>query len=336
MTKKKWIVVAIAAILLVVSGMSRLGLHDDGAGEGFLDQYNPAHYLFASSEAYIEVLEPGDSDSGILVLPVHGVIGVDGEGYNHELLLTAIESAKTDPSVQAILLDIDSPGGSVYHTHELYTALMEVKEERDLPVYASMGSVAASGGYYLAMAADQVFASPESLTGSIGVIMSQLDLSELMDEFGVKEKVIKSGEMKDIMSPSREMTQAEEDLLQSYVDESFDAFVAVVDQGRDNLNEEEIRDLADGRIFSGRQAQREGLIDELGFFKDALAQLRQDQGLEEAEVYSFVQDDPFDLFGNFPFFKNDDLDLVSQLEELDQAQGLSLDYLWKGGLSNGQ
>lgn len=340
MNKKKWLVVGIAIVLLVVSGISQIGLTYDGSEdkESAFESWNPYALLLGNQEMMAEVIEPGDPSQRILVLPIEGQIGLEGTGYNHELLLSAVEQAEQDESIQAIMLDIDTPGGAVYHTHELYTALVDLKESADIPIYASMGSTAASGGYYLSVAADHIYAGPETLTGSIGVILSNFDVSGFMENHGIEQNVIKSGDMKDILSATREMTDEEMEVLQSYIDESFDSFIAAIDQGRDNLSEDEIRDLADGRIYSGRQAAEAGLIDDVGYFKEALDHLRETEGLEDAEVFQFVVDEPFSLFPGFPFAKNKDSDtnLPSLIQHVEDAQRMSIDYRWEGAPAYGR
>src|SRR5699024_7994229 len=153
-----------------------------------------------------------------------------------------------DETIEAVLLKVDSPGGGVYETAQIYKRLMEVKE-LDKPIYVSMGNMAASGGYYAAMPAEKIFATTSTITGSIGVIMESINYSELAEEYGVKFNTIKSGKHKDIMSASREMTDEEHDILQSMIDEMYGEFVDVVSEGRD-MDEKTVRKLADGRIYT--------------------------------------------------------------------------------------
>lgn len=337
MNKKRWIVVGIAIILIVVSGMSSIGLMPE-TEDISLDSFNPYSLLLGAQEPTPEVIEEGNSAERILVLPIEGQIGLEGSGYNHEAILSSIEQASSDETIKAILLDIDTPGGAVYHTHEVYAELLELKEQTTIPIYATMGSMAASGGYYVSMAADSIYASPHTITGSIGVIMSNFDVSGLMEDYGIKENVIKSGEMKDLLSSTREMTDDEETVLQAYIDESFTGFLNVVEAGRPNLSRSDVEELSDGRIYSGQQALEEGLIDNLGYFKDALSDLREQEGLMDAEVFQFVTNDPFNFLGGFPFGigqsrKNEVPSLINDLEE---AQSISIEYIWEGAPSYGK
>lgn len=180
-----------------------------------------------------------------------------------------IKSLSSRGDVKAIVLDINSPGGSVGAVQELYQAIHRVREENKKPVVALVGDVAASGGYYLAAACDRIVAHPGSLVGSIGVIFNTMDAQQLLAKIGLKTDPVKSGKMKDIGSPARAMTKEERELLQGLIDDAFGQFLQAVSKGR-GLPEERIRPLADGRIFSGRQAMQLGLVDQLGDSQDAL------------------------------------------------------------------
>lgn len=171
--------------------------------------------------------------------------------------------------VKAIVLDINSPGGSVGAVQELYSNILRVRREKKLPVVAVFGDVAASGGYYIAAACDKVIAHPGSLTGSIGVIFSVQNFEGLLGKVGVKVDPVKSGKHKDIGSPARPMTPEERKILQSLIDDAYDQFTVAISSGR-NLPIERVRELADGRIYSGRQALEAGLVDALGDTQDAL------------------------------------------------------------------
>ncbi len=172
--------------------------------------------------------------------------------------------------VKAIVLDINSPGGSVGAVQELHSAIRRVREEKKKPVVALLGDVAASGGYYLAVGCDKVVAHPGSLLGSIGVIFNTMNVEGLLAKIGVKSQPIKSGRFKDIGSPVRPMTPEERQMLQDLIDDAYGQFFAAVLAGR-RIPEEELRTLADGRIFTGRQAKPLGLVDELGDSRDAIA-----------------------------------------------------------------
>lgn len=187
-------------------------------------------------------------------------------------VLKDLRKALTNDKVKAILLRINSPGGTVSTSQELHEAVLALKKSGK-PVVVSMGDLAASGGYYVACAADRVVANPGTLTGSIGVIMSLMNFKGLADKFGVMSVVIKSGEFKDIASPYRLMTPAEHEILQDLIMDSYDQFTTAVSEGR-KIPIETVKRIADGRIYSGRQALKLGLVDELGSYTDALTSLQ--------------------------------------------------------------
>ena len=180
-----------------------------------------------------------------------------------------------DPAVKAIVVRVNSPGGSVVASDEIYRALVEF----DRPVVVWMDEIAASGGYYIACGGDHVFAHPDTLTGSIGVISQFLNVEELLDEIGVDVVVITSGPRKDIGSPYREMTEEEQALWEGITDEIYEGFVEVVAQARD-LPLDKVRELADGSIYTGRQAQKLGLVDDVGTLDDAIAKAAELGGIE--------------------------------------------------------
>ena len=195
------------------------------------------------------------------------VIDVTGIISRSDATIELIHTYRDDPSIKAIVVRINSPGGSVAPVQEIYSELKKIEK----PIVASMGGSAASGGYYVACAADTIFANPGTLTGSIGVIMQFTQLKGLYDKVGLGHQVIKSGDFKDIGSPFREMTEQERAALQSTVDDVYNQFVDTIFEARGNhLTRDEIVELADGRIFSGNQALDSKLLDQLGNLPDAI------------------------------------------------------------------
>lgn len=209
------------------------------------------------------------------------LIGGDGIQFGDKVAVVAIEGVITDPDsiskqikeygerddIKAIVVRIDSPGGGVGPSQEIYRELKKVSAKKEVVV--SMGSVAASGGYYIAAAADKIIANPGTITGSIGVIMEFASLEDLLSKIGLKGYVIKSGEYKDIGSPFRGMKDDERKLLQGVIDDVHKQFIGIVAENR-KLNIDAVKKIADGRIFSGMQAQQIGLVDEIGNFQDAI------------------------------------------------------------------
>jgi protease-4 len=202
-------------------------------------------------------------------------------------LREALDLAADDSEVGALVLRIESPGGSVAATETLHHEIRRWREQEQRPVVAYLNGIAASGGYYVAMAADRVIAHPATVTGSIGVIMPGLGLSGLMDRFGVTDQTIKSGEYKDVGSPTHPMTAREREHLQGIVDGLYERFVEVVDDGRPGLDHEQTRALADGRLFTARQALDLGLIDAIGYVEDAVTEAERSIGAGESRVIMY-------------------------------------------------
>lgn len=333
MNKKRWIVIAIALVLLVASSLANRPASRTDTTSDWTDQQVRA-ILNADNRVREVIIEEGIKDDRIMIIPVEGIIGETNATYNHELILAAIDQIAEDETIKAVLLTIDSPGGAVYHTQEAYGRFQEALTQRDIPIYASMGSMAASGGYYYAMVADQIYAAGETITGSIGVISSYYQIDDLMDQLGVENVVYKSGELKDMMSSSRQPTSEEEQVMQDITQEMFDTFVDVVVSNRP-MDESQIRQLADGRIYTGQQAVENGLIDEIGYEKDALQTLKEDFDLEDAQVFQLASTSS-SFTSLLPFLSESDssdyADQVSKIiHQLEGLQDIKFEYRWEGG-----
>ena len=196
-----------------------------------------------------------------------GVLDLTGVIYNSRQFTDNLEHFLSYSSIKALVIRIDSPGGAVAASQEIYNAVKRAREE--IPVVVSMGNVAASGGFYAAMGADTIVANPGTTTGSIGVIAQMTVFGELMDKIGIKQEVVKSGEFKDTGSPFRETTPAERRILQEWIDDVYEQFIEAVSEERE-IPLDEVRKFADGRVFTGRQAYNLGLVDVLGDFEDAV------------------------------------------------------------------
>jgi protease-4 len=207
------------------------------------------------------------------------LVRIEGVLVDARETLDELERYAKNPSVLAVVLRIDSPGGAVVPAQEIYEAVGRLRTEHRKKVVVSMGTVAASGGYYIAAASDKIIASPGSLTGSIGVIMEIPNVEGLMKKVGVESIVIKSGRNKDVGSPFRQMKPEERALLQAVLDDVHEQFIEAVARGR-NMELVEVKRLADGRIFSGRQAQSVGLVDELGGLREAIRAAAELVGIE--------------------------------------------------------
>lgn len=197
------------------------------------------------------------------------VIAVEGVIADAHEVIEQLHRYRDLPNVKAVVLRVNSPGGAVAPSQEIYQEIVKFRRETKKPVVASLGSVAASGGYYVAAAADRIVANPGSITGSIGVIMQIPNVGGLLQKVGVKTTVIKSGENKDLGSITRDLTESERRILQEVMDDVHGQFIDAVAAGR-RVDRARIEPLADGRIFSGRQALGLGLVDELGDLPDAI------------------------------------------------------------------
>jgi protease-4 len=207
-----------------------------------------------------------------------GIVDLKGPIRSSETVVKQLRQFGEDNSVPAIVLRVDSPGGGVSASQEIYNEVLRVRDKGKM-VVVSMGSVAASGGLYVAVAADHVVANPGSLTGSIGVIMQFPTAQRLFDKIGLQYETIKSGEFKDVGNISRDMTDAEAAALQTVIDDTYEQFIEAVADGR-GLALDSVRQFADGRIFTGRQAVGLGLVDELGDLEDAVNIAAESVGLE--------------------------------------------------------
>jgi len=246
-----------------------------------------------------EILQGGGGKDGIAVVKVYGAIQTGQEGSflsedsGGDAIVKKLRTLSKDEHVKAIVVRLNTPGGTVGASQEVYAELKRFRK-KGIPVIASMADVCASGGVYIAAAADHIFANAGTLTGSIGVIMQAPNLEELMKKLGVDSSVIKSGQFKDIGSMTREMSPQEQALLQEIVDSTYDQFVGAVAEGR-GLSTTAVAEFADGRIFNGEQAVALGLVDEIGTFQDALEAARERAGLDEIILIE-PEENPFRQF----------------------------------------
>ena len=215
---------------------------------------------------------------GVGIIEVRGMI-VDATGITDQL-----KAFRENDNIKAIVLRIESPGGGVGPSQEIYREIRRTIGVK--PVVASMGAMAASGGYYVAAGTDGIMANPGTITGSIGVLMQFTNFREMFEKIGIQSDIIKSAEYKGIGSPFRDLSEDEESTLQQFVDSVHRQFIVDVASGR-NMTEEEISDVADGMIFSGEYAKEKGLVDRLGNFNDAVEWAGEKAGLEDdiARIY---------------------------------------------------
>lgn len=261
--------------------------------------------LTAANAGYEElVIEQGAGRDRIAVLSLNGVIQDTGGGtlfgavgYNHQMFMSQLFDVLEDPTVKGVVLSVDTPGGGVLESSDIYDTIRAIQIEKEIPIYVSMGGMAASGGYYVSAPAEKIFVHPETITGSIGVIMESVNFAKLADKVGIDFNTIKTGPYKDMMSSSREMTKEERAMLQEMINDSYERFVDIIAEGR-HMTTAEVKKVADGRVMNGRQAIEAGLADEFGKIGDVIDAIKVDHELENATVFEYAPMDSFSsIFG---------------------------------------
>jgi protease-4 len=258
-------------------------------------------------EMVVETLIPPESrwtDDKVLLLAIDGVLSAraDRGGWVSRpgtlvLVKDVLQRAEKDPSIRAVVLRIDSPGGSVTASDLIHAEIKAFKEKTGKKVVAACMGVAASGGYYVAMAGDRVLVHPTTVTGSIGVIGLFPDLAGLSGKIGFDMRVVKSGGRKDMGSMWRPFSEEERGILQAMIDEMYERFLSVIVEGRPGLEADTIRRLADGRVYTAKQAVEYGLADEIGYLNDAFARAKELAGLTDAALVTYRR--PYGYRGHY-------------------------------------
>lgn len=314
----KWAAYAIGSLILgLIVLLVLISLLGRSNGEGVM-----------ANEQYLY----GEGANKVAVISLEGVIGEAGSsvlgggvGVSAATVRDDLTQAQNDPLVKAVILNINSPGGSAVASDQIYQYITEFKQNSKKPVVASFGDIAASGGYYVAAAADSIVANSATLTGSIGVIMEYYDASGLLQNIGVSPEVIKSGAYKDIGSLTRPTSDDERAILQSVVDEAFGQFVTRVVEGRD-MERELVVSLADGRIYTGSQAKANGLVDEIGNVDVAVDLAMDFAGVDEASVVEYTHGDWWESVLSM----SQSLQPLSALNRLVSSHAISgLQYRWQ-------
>lgn len=291
MNGKRWAALGIAAVLFFVSVGTSIA-----TSLFFADTEDIFNEIFAADQKFTEdIMEGEDEFNKIAVFDVNGVIQDTGDttplmstgGYNHRAFMDKLQMAKEDNAIKGIVLRVNSPGGGVVESAEIYDKIKEIQKDTKKPVYVSMGSMAASGGYYISAPANKIYASPETMTGSLGVIMQGYNYEKLAKKYGVEFVTIKSGPYKDIMSPNREMTEEERKILQTMINNSYNQFVKIIADGR-GMPEDQVRKLADGRIYDGRQAKEANLIDGFGHLEDVTDAMKKEINSPDAQIVRYT------------------------------------------------
>lgn len=244
--------------------------------EYFADTSGPSEHYHSG--------EKGASNSKLALIRVSGTIMPPFT----DRILKSIKHAKDDSKVKGVLLVVNSPGGLVADSHQIYHRLAELRETKPVVVY--MESMAASGGYYVAMGAGEkgkIFAEPTTWTGSIGVIIPRYEVAQLAEKWGIKSDPLKTGKFKDALSPFRELSPDERQVWDNILNQAFDQFLHVIDDNRPKLNFDQVKALATGQVYTAQDALKNGLIDAIGYEEDALNELKKAANLEQARVITY-------------------------------------------------
>lgn len=238
-----------------------------------------------------------EKDKGLFITDKIAVIDVDGLMVNKRrsgllrtgenpvsLFVEKLDKAADDSSVKAVVLRLNSPGGTVSASDIMYHELLEFKRATGKPVICCVVGLGCSGGYYLACGCDGIIVQPTAVTGNIGTIFQTFSVAGTMEKIGVKAVTIKSGELKDMASPLHDLSDDERQVLEGIIDDLYRQFLEVVRRGRPKLSEQKIRELADGRVFTAKQSLQEGLVDKTGYMKDAIEWAKQMCGIEKAKT----------------------------------------------------
>ncbi|MDG2390677.1 MAG: signal peptide peptidase SppA [Planctomycetaceae bacterium] len=242
--------------------------------------------LSSESSSVQESYHSGDKDADAKIVRIE-VTGTIMAPFTEKTIEFIQEAAKQE-DVKGVLLVVDSPGGLVTDSHQIYHEMKKLSEKK--PVYVAMKDMAASGGYYISMGIGtkgKIYAEPTTWTGSIGVILPRYNATEMAQKLGVKPEPIRTGPLKGSLSPFRDMTEEEMAVWTEIIDDSFDRFLSIIDANRENLDKEQVRALATGQVYTASQALENGLVDAIGFEEDAIAALKTELGLKAVNVVTY-------------------------------------------------
>lgn len=290
MEKKKRLIALIATAIILILSMTfgKSISNKENKSEEKLDENL---YSLIDNSLVLgkkSVVKQGNSSETIQVIKIKGEIGenmtLEDDPYS---VINQIKKAKENTNVKAILLEVDSPGGGVYESSEIYNSLLESKKD----IYVSMQRMATSGGYYISAPAKKIYANTETITGSIGVIMSSLSAQKFLNDNGIKNQIIRSGNQKAVGGLTEDMPQDTIDIYKEINKETYNRFVDIVAKGR-NMDKEKVLSLADGRIYSASQALENGLIDNIGTKKDLIEEIKKESNLTNPTIIEYKKIDP--------------------------------------------
>lgn len=280
----------------------------------------------------------GKGAAKVLIIDISGIITEDESGpdlFQEKPRITArvkeeLEKASEDDAVKALILRINTPGGSVTSCDIISHEIKAFKKKRPIPVIAELMDTAASGGYYIASSADMIVAHPTTVTGSIGVISYSVNASGLLEKIGIANQTVKSGDKKDIGTPLRAMTDEERGILQSVVDSMYERFLDVIIEGRRGaIARDELKKIADGRIFTAEQALKLKLIDSIGYLDDAVEAAKEKAGVKEARVITYAPPSAYksNIYSGLPISPAQ-VNLINIDSGLSKRFGTSFMYIW--------
>ncbi|MDR0292323.1 MAG: signal peptide peptidase SppA [Elusimicrobium sp.] len=321
--KKRNIPLIILIVLFLISSVSGLYIiFTGGAGPAAIE---------TPEKPFTKITAPAKAKEGVALIKIRGAISEPqsssgwGEPSGASSIAKRIRSVADKDNVKAIILDINSPGGTVAAVQDIYNAVIYAREKKNKKVIALMRDIAASGGYYISVACDKIVAQPGTLTGSIGVIFQTSNLEGLLDKVGVKFGAVKSGRLKDMGSSFRPMTEEEKALFQDLIDDSYDQFFGAVKQGRPNIPPEVLKNYADGRVFTGRRALKLGLIDQLGGEEEALKTAGDLTGLKKPEIITVKTNTFIEWFTSSLDAESSNKNIAKQLESAAEPR---MAYMW--------
>ena len=283
--KNKRVISLVIVVLLVVFSLingtlTRSAIQKENTEDSYIQMF------LRSQSVHKLTLVDGNSNETIQKISIEGEIGAEMTNiYSRASIINQIREAKSNSNVKAILLSVNTPGGGVYETAELYNELKNSGKD----VYVSMKKQATSGGYYVSMAAKKIFANTETTTGSLGVIMSYVSAQKFLNDHGVKQETIRSGEQKAVGGLTEDLPESTRKIYQEQNKEAYDRFVKAIAQGR-SMSEDEVRKLADGRTYTGTQAVENKLVDKIGTEEDLINFIKEDKKLFNPKVIELRPD----------------------------------------------